>query len=510
MLTRRHPSHPVALLASIVGLGALLTFINRDLPIVRNALLYAQIHHHLVEHGMRLWQVCGDPQLVFNKACGFPALAAPLIALFGMNVGLKWASCIGTALFVYACFVFFRRFNARFGLDEADLPLELLVCCLNPLVAYQSWSAYPDSLFYAGLIFSLVLLDRLVMDRDRSDLRLALGYLAVLLVSLIVKPGALVFFPLHAVYLWWYRGEVAHAFAERPRRIVLLAATFALALAFVGLATIGWNPLVNLQGNEGQYDGVVAYMRSVKQVAVFLALSFGVLLFLAPLIRVHAGDALWFVLIVIYAHIFMVYPGAPYNARYYVAILPLATMYVVRAFRELSWAALRRTALAMFLATNAIAVLAFNERTAFRGLTAYLPPSWFEEFTYTDCLRMGAHLTMQASLAAVNEQVPPGAKLYYVSAYYYGSGGEGVYQDAGLLRGNLEIQYAKDTSAVKEGAGDFYVFFSPPAPPHPRPRFEELTPRLFRANPGLLPKRSRKISSSEAADKAPGATMSQP
>src|SRR2546425_9648965 len=26
---------------------------------------------------------------------------------------------------------------------------------------------------------------------------------------------------------------------------------------------------------------------------------------------------------VIYAHIFMVYPGAPYNARYYVAILPL-------------------------------------------------------------------------------------------------------------------------------------------------------------------------------------------
>ena len=49
-----------------------------------------------------------------------------------------------------------------------------------------------------------------------------------------------------------------------------------------------------------------------------------------------------FVLIVIYAHIFMVYPGAPYNARYYVAILPLATMYVVRAFRELSWAAPRR------------------------------------------------------------------------------------------------------------------------------------------------------------------------
>src|SRR5713101_1375838 len=81
MLARRHPSHPVALLASIVGLGVLLTFINRDLPIVRNALLYAQIHHHLVEHGMRVWQVCGDPQLVFDKACGFPALASPLIAL---------------------------------------------------------------------------------------------------------------------------------------------------------------------------------------------------------------------------------------------------------------------------------------------------------------------------------------------------------------------------------------------------------------------------------------------
>jgi hypothetical protein len=102
---------------------------------------------------------------------------------------------------------------------------------------------------------------------------------------------------------------------------------------------------------------------------------------------------------------------------------------------------------------------------------------------------------MQASLAAVNEQVPPGAKLYYVSAYYYGNGGEGVYQDAGLLRKNLEIVYAKDASAVKESAGDVYVFFSPPAPPHPRPGLEELTPRLFRANPALLPKRSRKTSS---------------
>ena len=492
------------MLVSFVGLGVLLTFINRDLPIIRNALLYAQIQHHLVEHGMRLWQVCGDPQLVFDKGCGFPALASPLIAVFGVNVGLKWASCIGTALFVYACSGVFRRFNARFGLSERDVPLELVFCCLNPLVAYQFWSAYPDTLFFAGLLFSLVLLDRLVMDRDDSDLRLALGYLAIFLVSLVVKPGALVFFPLHAVYLWWYRGEVTRAFTERPRRIVLLAVTFALALAFVGLAVIGWNPLINLKGNEGQYGGAVPYMQSVEQFAIFLATCFGVLLLLAPLVRVRANDALLFVLIVVYSHIFMVYRGAHYNARYYLAILPFSTMYVVRAFRALSWTALRRAALAMFLATNAIAVLAFNERTTFRGLTARLPPSWFEEFSYTDSLRMGAHLTMQVSLAAVNEEVPPGATLYYVSPYYYGNGGQGVYQDAGLLPKTLQIVYAKDAPAVKEGAGVFYVFFPPPAPPHPRSGLEELTPQLYRTNPALLAKPSQRTSSLESADRPTG------
>jgi len=480
---------------SFVGLGVLLTFIDRDLPIIRNALLYAQIHHELVEHGMRLWQVCGDPQLVFDKGCGFPALASPLIAAFGVNVGLKWASCIGTALFMYACLAVFRRFNARFGLSERDLPLELLFCCFNPLVAYQFWSAYPDTLFFAGLLYSLVLLDRLVMDRDSTDLGLAVGYLVIFLVSLIVKPGALVFFPLQAIYLWWHRGEVTRAFTERPRRVVLLAVTFALALGFVALAMIGWNPLINLKGNEGQYDGAVPYVQSVEQFAVFLTMCFGVLLLLAPLVRVRAGDALLFVMIVVYSHIFMVYRGAHYNARYYIAILPFATMYVVRAFRSLSRAALRRAALATFLATNAIAVLAFNERSNFRDLSAHIPPSWFEEFTYLDSLRMGAHLRMQASLAAVNEQVPVGAKLYYVSPYYYGSGGQGVYQEAGLLRSNLDIVYAKDAPAVKDGTGVFYVFFPPPAAPRPRSGLEELMPRLYRANPALVARPSRRTSS---------------
>src|SRR5262249_49150512 len=162
----------------------------------------------------------------------------------------------------------------RFGLSEQDLPLELVFCCLNPLVAYQFWSAYPDTLFCAGLLCSLVLLDRLVMDRDGSDLRPALGYLLTFLVSLVVKPGALLFFPLQVVYLWWHRGEVTRTLTERPRRIVFLTVALALALAFVGLAVIGLNPLINLKGNEGQYSGAVPYIQSVEQFAVFLGICF--------------------------------------------------------------------------------------------------------------------------------------------------------------------------------------------------------------------------------------------
>ena len=78
-------SAPAQVSLAIILLGLGFAALNGDLPIVRNALLYAQISRSLWAHGMRLWTVCADPSLVFNKPCGFAAIAAPLVEAFGIS-----------------------------------------------------------------------------------------------------------------------------------------------------------------------------------------------------------------------------------------------------------------------------------------------------------------------------------------------------------------------------------------------------------------------------------------
>src|SRR6266849_6485425 len=154
-------------LSGIVGLGLAFTLANRQLPIVRNSLIYAKITWQLLAHKMKLWEVCARPELVLDKACGFPALVAPAARLLGMNQGLKYISFLGTAAFVLAAYAFFKRVNRYFSLHDRDIPFELAVCCLNPLVIYQFWSAYPDSLFFASFIISFVVLD-IMITADRG------------------------------------------------------------------------------------------------------------------------------------------------------------------------------------------------------------------------------------------------------------------------------------------------------------------------------------------------------
>ncbi len=114
-------------LSALVGFGFVLTVVNRELPIVRNSLIYAKITWQLLAHNMKLWEVCASPALVLDKACGFPALAAPAVKLLGMNQSLKYISFLGTVAFVLAAYAFFKRVNRYFSLGDRDIPFELAV-----------------------------------------------------------------------------------------------------------------------------------------------------------------------------------------------------------------------------------------------------------------------------------------------------------------------------------------------------------------------------------------------
>jgi len=47
------------------------------------------------------------------------------------------------------------------------MPLEFVLVAFNPLVFYQFWSAYPDSLF-AGLVMLAFILTDVICRRNRS------------------------------------------------------------------------------------------------------------------------------------------------------------------------------------------------------------------------------------------------------------------------------------------------------------------------------------------------------
>jgi hypothetical protein len=444
-------------LAVLVAVGLAATIANADLPVVRNSLVYARMVDAIEDRNLAAWEVCSDPDQAKKQGCGFAMMAVPIVRAVGMNVGLKVASFIGTALFLAALVVFFRRFNARFGLDDRDVPLELAATCFNPLIIYQFWSAYPDTLFAALYLTSFVLADKLVRDPAPRVGRLAAAFVAVVALAVVVKPAGLILFPLHALFAVWHHARLAELARREPRRVAILAASAVVLVGWVALGKLGWNPFLNING--GEYDRPVAYLDSVKGVVILWAIVFGALLvFAVPRLSMTRTDAIVLVLLAAHVHIIMVFHAASFNLRHYLPAIAFATPYVVRALRRTRRPRLASGAIAVFFATNAAAIAAFNIPGANRSLADSVPASVLADYGYLDNLRLAAQRRVGDALATINRELPPNAELLYVSSYY-GDGADGIYERAGLLRSDLRVVYSSSLRGTKPGP-DAWIFLA--------------------------------------------------
>ena len=441
----------------VLGLGLLFTVANLRLPILRNSLIYGRITGHLLDHHMKIWEVCSDPDLVYNKACGFPAFAAPLVWPLGPNQGLKLASFLATALLVLVAYWFFKRFNPIFGLDERWIWLEILLVFFNPLLIYQFWSAYSDPLFAALFLLSFILLDAIVRDQRKHELRWTLAYTTVLILAVFTKHHALLLFVLHPIYLYWRRDLLFDKFRHRKLHFFCLASGLALAAGFVALGMLGRNPLLNLRSNSGQYDQPVVYADNVKHFALFLGLTFSVLLLAAlPKLKVGQADVGFMVITILYAHILMVYHSADHNMRWYVPILPLMALYIARAFSELRSNLIKTGAVSIFLAFNLSTILVFNHQASssvFASWSRRLPIK-LENF---DNFRLETHRKVAADFDQINQAVPPGGTLYWLSKYY-GDSTYHIFDHSELLRSDIQIKYARDLKRVRPHEQEFFVY----------------------------------------------------
>jgi hypothetical protein len=251
--------------------------------------------------------------------------------------------------------------------------------------------------------------------------------------------------------------------------------------AFLLLGRLGVNPLLNLEANRGQLSGDVNYAMNIKLVVVFLLITLGTAAALLPVIRITRADAAFITVAALNVHLLSVYRGSSYNTRYYITVLPILALYLVRAHAALRSRHVRRAVLASFFLLNGLGILVFNQRGLYRWLTERLPGVGFGATTYFDCLRMGDHLESRELIDGVNH-LPQQARLFHVSSYY-GEGGFGVYERDGFFRSDLRISYRQQLTErdVRElDAAGAYVMYPPPFAPEPLAGMQELGPRLFR------------------------------
>jgi hypothetical protein len=463
--------------ALLLGVAAYFTALNADLPIVRNALLNAQIAERLWAHDLRLWTVCSDPALVFNKPCGFGTLAAPWVAALGINRGIVWTSFLGGVLFLASSWHFLRHFNSRYGLTDRALPLELGLCFLNPLLVDQFWSGYSDALYSAGFLFSFVVLDRLV--RRPAPPGSALALFGAFVFSSLMKHGTVVLIPLQLAYLAWHARELRELWRTRRVQVLALGAALLGSALFLLLGRLGYNPLLNLMSNKNQLQGEVNYAMNVKEVGVFLLITLGTWLCLLPFVRVRRAEAALLTVAALNAALLTLYKGSTYNARYYIALLPFLAPLLVRAYLAITSRRLRSLGLASFLVLHVSAIAVFNQRTLYRSMTAALPGFNFGATGYLDSLRMGDHLEALDSLDSVNRELPFHGKLFYISSYY-GQGGVGVFEAAGFFRPDLRIAYVENSAEARALAapGD-HAYYPPPFDPEPDAAMTRLDNRLY-------------------------------
>lgn len=443
------------MLIAVCGLGLCVTIINLDLPLLRNSLLYHEIYENLRANDFALWQVCHDPSLVFNKPCGFPALVAPIAYFLGLNSAMKLLSFAGAAIFIVAAMAAFRRFSGRLTTDASLLPVEVLVLAFNPLVMYQFWSAYPDALFAAAAVYTLVLLDRMVAGDSKPFDPAVYGTL--LIGSMLIKHGTAALIPLHALYVFASRP------LQRRRNWLLVFVPLLIALGFLAAGQFGMNPLLNLEENRGQLTTKIDYWGNVGGVAVFLGSTLGLASVLLARAHFRRADLPLMLFAIGYVHLFTVYHGSQYNPRYYLPILPILVMFVCRSWSRLSvrW----RSVIALtWVSMSAAGVIIFNERHVYALMEKHISLFRETDFGPLDCLRMGQHLRVSRAIDEINRFVPPGGELVFVSSYY-GEGGRGVYQRDGLIRSDIRVLHVETLSSVWDEAQKAFVYFHPPSTP---------------------------------------------
>lgn len=499
---------PLYVIGCFAVLGVVLLIANRAMPFVRNDLVYARAAQHVIEHGYDPRPIVADSSLSYDKPVGFAWLGAPFVRAFGSHVGLRIVSFLGVLLFLLASWRFVRALRV---LPEEELPRRraetwvLALVAFNPIVAYQVWSAHPDALFAALVLATWTLAIELVREPQRAVWRKA-TLLALLFTSgLVLKNYALILLANVPLYVA-LNLRALHAHGRRPWQLVIaLGAALFAGAGFAWAAKSGHNPFAHIAGEgggAGQYgkgELAIGALGTLLQVALCLVLNLGLaLVFLAR--RVNLRRELVIPLVAFlapYVAGLMAFPTTYYNMRYFLPLLPLVALACVHGARAAA-PGFARSIFAAQLALGLLWIAVFNV-APLHALAEPAIPAWTFTAGYgkqgmLDNLRMSQHRARAAEIERANASVGHGGVLYMVDCAYYRDATHAVYEDAGLLRADIQTRYVRGRDlALSEDHAWAWVFYGDAHALARAGTITELAPNLVRIErasnePGSAPK----------------------
>ena len=490
-------------LVAFVAVGILFTVLNLHLPIARNALCYAKAALKISEQHFNVFAVVHDRVWSSGKPIFFALLAAPFVQLFGAGVATLIASSAGTVFFLWMAAFTLARLNRRSGLDPAITPFQLALVALNPLVLYQFWSAYPDSLFAGLVLLAFNITDGIAVspERDTRWQILALG--VTIDVAIHTKLYGAVLMLACPFYLLMHGRKLIACSSHRSSKLAILCVVFAALTADLGTAALGRNPLLDFAdgaGFGGYKSGLVdAASRDIR--GALSMLGFAALLVFQvtlPFLATHAARRAWRLAPAAFAAIYLLglltFPATYYNMRYFLPAFPFLAVPVAAGVASLALVP-RRTVLAAFGALAALLVLVFNvaavEERLQPVLSAVAAPGgrlgvWLDD--WLDNLRLPSQIELMKQIHAVNTGVPRGSVLYWASDYNK-TASHGLAEHLGVKAG-LDIRYLLHPVAVKPSTDPVFLTEFTSYPPRERlsqtpgwATAQSLGPGLFRLDP---------------------------
>ncbi len=446
--------NPWFVVSVFIAFGCINILLYYNMPIIRNAMIYAHVTYSLLELG-------NDFSIVdhaFNKAIGFPFLSIPFVKLFNANIGLKVSSFVWTTLWAISMVFFFKRIRKVFCWNTESNPsmrLLLTVLFLNPLICYQFISAYPDSLNALTFLWALYFLDRMISTEARwFD---SVLFTLVTLLAIWVKHHGFVILAVLLIFALCRLNVIKTQWTNARKELFVALASLVGLLIVISLAQTGYITLFNLSHNKANYSKgfsdlpriVFVVIRNLDNFKNYLLLSFSIFIPLLFRWKAFAGYKEWYLTVLLFIGSLLVYHGAGHNIRYFLPIAPLLVWIACNNLNRIR-SKVRYPLIVLFCVINCFLILYYNNIEFHKTINKVY------QFSNHDNLRLvDEQNDVSKYIQTINNGVNDHRNtLFFVNPYYYGNAMWHIWEKDGLFDKRLNIVYMRQPNWDKIGMHD--------------------------------------------------------